>query len=122
MMSNERLGTLHLRGNASVDFFNELFRPTDCAVADSEIIDERTNSGISIREVADGYVATIDDLDLSFLEDNKDSNYSCVLVMRVDVDEDYVCDSIGTASIYMRKVLETIYSDMPRQIGVAQVA
>ena len=121
-MSNERLGTLHLRGNASVDFFNELFRPTDSEMADSVNLDERTNSGISIKEVADGYVVTIDDLDLSFLEDNKDSNYSCVLVMRVDVDENYVCNSVGASSVYMRKMLETIYSDMPRQVCVAQVA
>ena len=64
----ERLGTLHLNGNASITFFNELFRPTDREVTDLVEIDERTNSGISIREVADGYVATIDDFDFLLIE------------------------------------------------------
>ena len=66
--SGERLETLHLDGNASIAFFNELFRPTDMEVTDSVEMDERTNSGITIREVGDGYIVTIDDLNLSLAE------------------------------------------------------
>ena len=64
----ERLETLHLNGNASIAFFNELFRPTDREVTDLVEMDEKTNSGISIREVADGYVATIDNFDFLLIE------------------------------------------------------
>ena len=66
--SGERLETLHLDGNASIAFFNKLFRPTDMEVTDSVEMDEKTNTGISIREVADGYVATIDDFDFLLIE------------------------------------------------------
>ena len=45
--SGERLETLHLDGNASIAFFNELFRPIDMEVTDSVEMDERTKEYLS---------------------------------------------------------------------------
>lgn len=60
-ITNERLETLHLNGDASIDFFNELFRPTD-------YVEDHVDDGIVIREVDDGYIVTIDDLNLLLAE------------------------------------------------------
>ena len=60
-ITNERLETLHLNGDASIDFFNALFRPTG-------YVEDHVDDGITIREVDDGYIVTIDDLNLLLAE------------------------------------------------------
>ena len=60
-ITNKRLETLHLKGDASVDFYNELFRPTGN-------VEDHVDDGITIREVDDGYIVTIDDLNLLLAE------------------------------------------------------
>lgn len=60
-ITNERLETLHLNGDASIYFFNELFRPTG-------YVEDHVDDGITIREVDDGYIVTIDGLNLLLAE------------------------------------------------------
>lgn len=65
----KKIDTLHLTGQNSINLFYNLFMPTKEAIEQHERINKRINNGINIEETNDGFIATINDLNLSFLND-----------------------------------------------------
>lgn len=63
----ERIDTLHLTGQNSINLFYNLFMPTKEAIEWHERINKRISNGINIEETNDGFIITVNDLDLSFL-------------------------------------------------------
>ena len=61
----KKIDTLHLTGQNSINLFYNLFMPTKEAIEQHE----RINNGINIEETNDGFIATINDLNLLFLND-----------------------------------------------------
>lgn len=62
----EKIDTLHLTGQNSINLFYNLFMPTKEAIEQYERINKRISNGIYIEETNDGFIVTINDLDLSF--------------------------------------------------------
>lgn len=62
----KKIDTLHLTGQNSINLFYNLFMPTKEAIEQHEKINKRINNGINIEETNDGFIATINNLDLSF--------------------------------------------------------
>ena len=65
----KKIDTLHLTGQNSINLFYNLFMPTKEAIEQHERINKRINNGINIEETNDGFIATINDLNLLFLND-----------------------------------------------------
>lgn len=68
-MSNDRIGTLHLAGEAAVGFARSFFNPSVDEIVEQEMRRNKLNSNISVRKNDSGFEAEIDGLDLSFLEE-----------------------------------------------------
>lgn len=68
-MSNDRIGTLHLAGEAAVGFARSFFNPSADEIVEQEMRRNKLNSNISVRKNDSGFEAEIDGLDLSFLEE-----------------------------------------------------
>lgn len=121
-MRNDIIGTLHLRGMDSIELFRELFVPTKETIERVIEANERISDGITIRDVEDGFMATVDDLDLSFLDDDMVLIYDYVDSFKIHVEESFVNGSAGMYSINMRNMLDTTFSEMPKQSVSAKVA
>ena len=63
----ERIGTLHLYGEDSKRLYYNLFIPTKEYIQEVIEVNRKISNGINIKETNDGFIATINDLDLSFL-------------------------------------------------------
>lgn len=63
----ERIKTLHLHGEDSKRLYYNLFIPTKEYMQKVIEINKKISNGINIEETNDGFIATINDLDLSFL-------------------------------------------------------
>lgn len=63
----ERIKTLHLHGENSKRLYYNLFMPTKEYIQEAIKINKKISNGINIEETNDGFIATINDLDLSFL-------------------------------------------------------
>ena len=63
----ERIKTLHLHGENSKRLYYNLFMPTKEYIQEVIEINKKISNGINIEETNDGFIATINDLDLSFL-------------------------------------------------------
>ena len=63
----ERIGTLHLYGEDSKRLYYNLFIPTKEYIQEVIEANRKISNGISIEETNDGFIVTINDLDLSFL-------------------------------------------------------
>ena len=62
----KKIDTLHLTGQNSINLFYNLFMPTKEAIEQHERINKRISNGINIEETNDGFIVTVNDLDLSF--------------------------------------------------------
>lgn len=65
----KKIDTLHLTGQNSINLFYNLFIPTKEVVEQHERINKKISNGINIEETNNGFIATINDLNLSFLND-----------------------------------------------------
>lgn len=65
----KKIDTLHLTGQNSINLFYNLFIPTKEVVEQHERINKKISNGINIEEINNGFIATINDLNLSFLND-----------------------------------------------------
>ena len=63
----KKIDTLHLTGQNSINLFYNLFIPTKEVIKQHERINKKISNGINIEETNDGFIVTINDLDLSFL-------------------------------------------------------
>ena len=64
----KKIDTLHLTGQNSINLFYNLFIPTKEVVEQHERINKKISNGINIEETNNGFIATINDLNLSFLK------------------------------------------------------
>lgn len=62
----KKIDTLHLTGQNSINLFYNLFMPTKEAIERHERINKRISNGINIEETNNGFIVTVNDLDLSF--------------------------------------------------------
>lgn len=62
----KKIDTLHLTGQNSINLFYNLFMPTKKAIEQHERINKRISNGINIEETNDGFIITVNDLDLLF--------------------------------------------------------
>lgn len=62
----KKIDTLHLTGQNSINLFYNLFMPTREAIEQHERINKRISNEINIKETNDGFIVTVNDLDLSF--------------------------------------------------------
>ena len=62
----KKIDTLHLTGQNSINLFYNLFMPTKEVIEQHERINKRISNGINIEKTNDGFIATVNDLDLSF--------------------------------------------------------
>ena len=62
----KKIDTLHLTGQNSINLFYNLFMPTKEVIEQHERINKRISNGINIEETNDGFIITVNDLDLSF--------------------------------------------------------
>ena len=62
----KKIDTLHLTGQNSINLFYNLFMPTKEAIKQHERINKRISNGINIEETNDGFIITVNDLNLSF--------------------------------------------------------
>lgn len=62
----KKIDTLHLTGQNSINLFYNLFIPTREAIEQHERINKKISNGINIEEINDGFIVTVNDLDLSF--------------------------------------------------------
>ena len=62
----KKIDTLHLIGQNSINLFYNLFMPTKEAIKQHERINKRISNGINIEETNDGFIITVNDLNLSF--------------------------------------------------------
>ena len=63
----KKIDTLHLIGQNSINLFYNLFMPTKEVIEQHERINKKISNGINIEKTNDGFIATVNDLDLSFL-------------------------------------------------------
>ena len=63
----EKIETLHLHGENSKKLYYNLFIPTKKYIQEVIEINKKISNGINIEAINDGFIATVNDLDLSFL-------------------------------------------------------
>lgn len=64
----ERICTLHLSGEDAISMYNSLFNPTRDQVMHTIDANNKISDGITIEYTDSGFVATIEGLDLSFID------------------------------------------------------
>ncbi len=69
----ERIGTLHLHGEDSKRLYRELFMPTKERMQEVAEANEKISEGITIIPIEDGFIVHDDNLDLSFLNEMRDT-------------------------------------------------
>lgn len=69
----ERIGTLHLHGEDSKKLYHELFMPTKERMQKVAEANEKISEGITIIPIEDGFIVHDDNLDLSFLNEMRDT-------------------------------------------------
>ena len=62
----KKIDTLHLTGQNSINLFYNLFMPTKEVIEQHERISKKISNGINIEETNDGFIITVNDLNLSF--------------------------------------------------------
>lgn len=67
----ERIGTLHLHGEDSKRLYRDLFMPTKECIQEVIEANKKISEGITIIPTEDGFIAYDDNLDLSFLKEEK---------------------------------------------------
>lgn len=90
-MENSRIGTLQLSGTDALNFVHSFFFPSADEIREHENLRERRNENISTLETENGFVASVEDLDLSFLDDEIESekiekNEQMQVMITVSVD------------------------------------
>lgn len=70
-MGDNRVETLKINGDVAVNFVNSFFFPTKEEIAERIELRKERDQHININRIDRGFEAEIDDLDLSFLEDNE---------------------------------------------------
>lgn len=67
----ERMGTLHLHGEDSKRLYCDLFIPTKEHIQEVIEANRKISEGITIIPTEDGFIVHDDNLDLSFLKEEK---------------------------------------------------
>lgn len=88
-MSNNLIGTIRLSSEESINFVNALFRPSQEMIENRNRILDDVDSTVVIRRNEYGFDADIDDLDLSFLEDNESKKISIVTTVKLNTSKDF---------------------------------
>lgn len=93
-MNENRIGALQLRGKDAIRFANSFYHPTAQDIREHEAHAERINNSIYVSDTCSGFVADIDGLDLSFLDDEAKTE-QIVATVRVAVrsaDKIFCCN------------------------------
>lgn len=69
----KRIDTLHLTGQNSINLFYNLFIPTKEYIQEVIETNKKISEGITIIPIEDGFIAYDDNLDLSFLDEMRDT-------------------------------------------------
>jgi len=88
-MSNSLIGTIRLSSEESINFVNALFRPSQEMIEIRNRILDDVDSTVVIRRNEDGFEADIDDLDLSFLDDNESKKISMVATVKLNTSKEF---------------------------------
>lgn len=88
-MGNSLVGTIRLSSEESINFVNALFRPSQEMIEIRNRILDDVESTVVIRRTKEGFEADIDDLDLSFLDDNESKKISMVTTVKLNISKNY---------------------------------
>lgn len=103
-MSNNLVGTIRLSGEESINLVNALFRPSQEMIENRNRILDNIDSTIVIRRNRDGFEADIDDLDLSFLENNDSRKISMMTTVKLNTSKNFYLeeDIIDSTTVVVR--------------------
>lgn len=88
-MREDRVGRLRLEGEDATYFINSFFYPSAEDIAAHEARIDRINRSISVSRNDSGFEAEIDELDLSFLDDElEEEQLEIIVKVTVQVTED----------------------------------
>ena len=66
---SDRIGAIRLSGKDSISFANAFFCPGREQIKTAKNIQKKIDKGICVQETKNGFQATVEDLDLSFLNE-----------------------------------------------------
>ena len=102
-MREDRIGTLRLKGEDAVYFINAFFNPSAEEIADHEARIDRINSSISVSRNRLGFEAEVDELDLSFLDnEQKEERLEVMVRVTVHITDDWFYSDQGNGLMQVK--------------------
>ncbi len=100
-MENNRIETLRLTGEDAKSFVHSFFCLSADEIREYETIQNKRNEHISIQNTKNGFIARINNLDLSFLDDMKEEHVNISIIVTVKIKNEIYCYINGTDKLEM---------------------
>lgn len=104
-MINNFIGTISLSSEESINFLNTLLRPSQEILINRNKIFDDIDSSVTIKRVNDEFEADIDNLDLSFLDNDAPKKISIITTVRLNTSDEFCFEnnSIDSATVIRKE-------------------